>query len=180
VSDWLLIGSIVGAHGIQGEVKIYPETDFPERFTKAGSRRLVTAQGQEQTVKLLGGRLHGGMFLVRLEGVVDRTQAENLRGAELFVSSQERPQLKTGEFFSADLTGLKVLRQDTGAEVGLVKDILNTGSQDILVIETPQGERMVPFVEPLVPVVNVAEGWLMVVPIAGLLEPDLEIVEVPE
>ncbi|WP_218082057.1 ribosome maturation factor RimM [Anthocerotibacter panamensis] len=167
---WLLVGSVVGAHGILGEVKVYPETDFPQRLTdKGGLRRLVTVQGVEKMVRIQSGRLHKGLYLLRLEGIVERTTAEALKGAQIFVSSTERPDLAPGEFLVGDLVGLQVRRTDTGAQVGMVKDVMSTGAQDLLVVATAAGEILIPFVEALVPEVHA--DWLGVVPIVGLLDP---------
>jgi 16S rRNA processing protein RimM len=171
VEPWLLIGQVVGVHGIRGELKIRSMTDFPERLTRPGTRRLVTGRGEERQVNLLGGRLHQGNYLVRLEDIPDRSAAELLIGAQLFVAATDRPVLAEGEFHVLDLVGLAVRRQDTQVVIGTVKDVVNTGLQDLLVIVMDTGERMVPFVDALVPKVDLAAGWLEVVPLPGLLDP---------
>ncbi len=174
MTDWLLIGVIVGVHGIKGEIKVQPETDFPERLAQKGKlRRLVMRDGHEQEVTILSGRPHKTMYLLFLAGVSDRNQAERLIGGQLYVSETERPALDTGEFWVNDLIGLTVRRQDTGETIGQVKGVTATGVQQLLTITTVQGvEVLVPFVEALVPVVNLPEGWLSVVPLPGLLEAD--------
>ncbi len=167
--EWLQIGSIVAAHGIQGEVKIWPETDFPDRLTR-GVRRLVSPQGDVRSVTILSGRPHKNSFLLRLEGVITRNQAEALVGGQLFIPASERPSLAAEEFLVVDLIGLEVRRADTAQAIGTVKDILRI-SQDLLVVALADQEVMIPFVPALVPQVNLAEGWLSVTPIAGLLDP---------
>jgi len=170
VNEWVLVGRVAGAHGIRGELKVKSETDFPERLTRVGSRRLVTARGEEQSVKLLGGRPHQGSYLVRLEGITDRNQAEALLGAQLFVPLAERPHLEAGEFLVSDLVGLEVRRLDTGLTIGTISDVINTGAQDLLVVQTEGQDILIPFVQALVPEVHA--DWVGVVPLLGLLEPD--------
>jgi len=171
VSDWVWVGSIVGVHGIRGELKVQADSDFPERFTRKGKlRRVVSPQGVEQMIKLVGGRRHQNNYLIRLEGVLDRNQAELLIGSEIFVPVSERPDLAPGEFMVSDLVGLEVRRLDTGEAIGRVRDITNTGLQDLLMVQTASGEVLIPFVEALVPEVH--SDWLGVVALAGLLEPD--------
>lgn len=170
MSDWVLVGSIVGVHGIRGELKVQADSDFPERFTRRGQlRRIVSPQGVEQMVKLLGGRRHQNNYLIRLVGIEDRNQAERLIGSDIFVPATERPDLAPGEFMVSDLVGLAVRRLDTGATIGRVRDITNTGLQDLLMVETATGEILIPFVEALVPEIHA--DWLGVVALTGLLEP---------
>ena len=84
---WLLIGRVVGAHGLDGYVKVQPESDFPERFVRPGTRWLKKKGGEPVQVRLGSGRFLEGkkLYLVKLDGVNYRDQAENLRGAELLV-----------------------------------------------------------------------------------------------
>ncbi len=100
---------------------------------------------------------------VAFEGVADRVQAEELRGQEVFVS--EPRSLEEGEFFLADLVGLEV-RPGGGVVVGV-----ETGAaQDRLVIERKGDRFEVPFVEALVPVVDIEAGYVEVVDLPGLIE----------
>jgi 16S rRNA processing protein RimM len=175
---WWLIGTIVGTHGLKGELKVLPETDFPERLTKAGPRRLQGPDGQHQMVNLLSGRYHASkkQYLIQLKGVDDSDAAEALRGWQFVVSSKERPVLETDEFHVMDLIGLMAYRQDTGAVLGPVVD-MNTFGNDILVIQTPKQKLMVPFVKALVPVVDLENKRLEISPIPGLLD---DLPEAPE
>ncbi len=175
---WWLIGTIVGSHGLKGELKILPETDFPERLTEAGPRRLQGPEGKHREVYLLSGRYHASkkQYLVQLKGVDDLDASEALRGWQLVVSSEERPLLATDEFHVMDLIGLMAYRQDTGAALGPVVD-MNTFGNDILVIQTSTQKLMVPFVKALVPVVDLERKRLEINPIPGLLD---ELPEAPE
>lgn len=163
----VVVGRVGRAHGIRGELTIEPRTDEPDRrFTPGavlrnedGTRRLTVASA----------RWHSGRLLVRFDEVADRTAAENCRGIVLFadVAADERP-AGEGEFWDRDLLGLTVLtaQGDTGGEVRRIQH----GPQDLLVVRTPGGEeRLIPFVEALVPTIDLEARTLTLADVTGLL-----------
>ena len=174
---WMEIGSIVGAQGIRGEVKVHPNSDFPERFEQAGERWLWGSQDLEpRSIQLKKGYEIPGrnLYVVQLDGIFNRNQAENLKGQMLLLPTTDRPKLRSGEYHSQDLIGLPVFHQVTGVEVGVVTDIFTAG-HEILVISAVQAdgktaEAMVPFVKEIVPVVDIANRRIEILPPAGLLE----------
>ena len=174
---WMEIGSIVGAQGIKGEVKVYPNSDFPERFERAGERWLWSSHDTEpRSIQLQKGfEIPGrGLYVVQLAGITDRTQAENLRGQMLLVPITDRPRLSSEEYHSQDLIDLPVFHQVTGAQIGIVADIFTAG-HEILVVNAPNGEGktaevMIPFVKRIVPVVDVANRRIEILPPPGLIE----------
>jgi 16S rRNA processing protein RimM len=176
-AGWMEIGSIVGAQGIKGEVKVYPNSDFPERFERAGERWLWGTQDVEpRSIQLEKGyEIPGkGLYVVQLAGIRDRNQAENLRGQMLLLPTTDRPKLRSGEYHSQDLIGLPVFHQVTGLEVGVVTDIFTAG-HEILVVSATQAdgktaEAMIPFVKEIVPIVDLANRRIEILPPPGLLE----------
>jgi len=96
--DWLPIGKIVAPQGLNGEVRVYPETQFPDRFLIPGERWILRPQSDSlESIELVMGRLLGNVYGVRFAGVNDRNQAEALRGSQLYVPSSDRPPLEEGE-----------------------------------------------------------------------------------
>jgi 16S rRNA processing protein RimM len=174
---WMEIGSIVGAQGIKGEVKVHPNSDFPERFEQAGERWLWGSQDLEpRSIQLKKGYEIPGrnLYVVQLDGIFNRNQAENLKGTMLLLPATDRPKLRSGEYHSQDLIGLPVFHQATGVEVGVVTDIFTAG-HEILVVSAAQAngkmaEAMIPFVKEIVPIVDVANRRIEILPPAGLLE----------
>jgi 16S rRNA processing protein RimM len=174
---WMEIGSIVGAQGIKGEVKVHPNSDFPERFEQAGERWLWGSQDLEpRSIQLKKGYEIPGrnLYVVQLDGIFNRNQAENLRGQMLLLPTTDRPKLRSGEYHSQDLIGLPVFHQVTGVEVGIVTDIFTAG-HEILVVSAAQAdgkmaEAMIPFVKEIVPIVDLASRRIEILPPAGLLE----------
>ncbi len=174
---WMEIGSIVGAQGIKGEVKVYPNSDFPERFERAGERWLWGSHDPApRSIQLQKGyEIPGrGLYVVQLAGISDRTQAENLRGQMLLVPITDRPRLASEEYHSQDLIDLPVFHQVTGTQIGIVVDIFTAG-HEILVVEAPNGEGktaevMIPFVKAIVPVVDLSNRRIEILPPSGLIE----------
>ncbi|ASC69111.1 putative 16S rRNA-processing protein RimM [Halomicronema hongdechloris C2206] len=179
---WLEVGKIVAPHGLQGEVRVYPNSDFPERFTQPG-RRWVRHAGQDppQPVDLRQGRFLNskGLYVVRLAQVTTRQQAEALRHCQLLVPETERLPLEPGEFHVADLIGLEVRLLPAKTPIGRVVDVFSAGN-DLLAVtldqssqpsaaEKPPSPVLIPFVEAIVPMVNLEQGWVEIDPPAGLL-----------
>jgi 16S rRNA processing protein RimM len=171
---WLVVGKVVGAQGLQGELRVLPRTDFPERFTRPGQRWLRRGQEPARAVRLLSGRQLPGreLFVVRLEGIGTREEAEALVHQELLVEAGDRPHLQEGEFHLLDLQGLQVRLAPHGKVIGTVVDLIHAGN-DLLEVELcgePARRVLIPFVEAIVPRVDIAGGWLEITPPPGLLD----------
>ncbi len=135
--EWLEIGTIVAPQGLDGEVRVYPNSDFPERFEQPGQRWLLRpGETEPQPIELLGGRyIEGkGLYVVELAGVEDRNQAEALRGCRLLVPQSDRPVLGEDEYHVLDLIGLEVFNQTTQEVLGTVVDIIPAGN-DLLEVK---------------------------------------------
>jgi 16S rRNA processing protein RimM len=172
-STLLEVGRLVAAQGLQGEVRVLPLSDFPERFTTPGPRWLRSPRGAIQPVALRSGRQLPGkdLYVLRLDGVDSRTAAEALVGHHLLASTADRPALAPGEFHLLDLEGLEVRLLAEGTPIGTVRDLIH-GGNDLLEVElTASGRRvLIPFVEAIVPEVCLAEGWIGLTPPPGLLD----------
>ena len=171
--DWLSVGKIVGVQGLRGELRVNPASDFPERFTAPGRRWLRSPQGGEPIeIQLKKGRQLPGksLFVVRFEGIENRSAAETLVGQEVLVSAYDRPELGDGEFHLLDLLGLEARLTANGPAIGTVSDLIS-GGNDLLEVTTADGRKLlIPFVEAIVPDVQLKAGWLLLTPPPGLLE----------
>jgi 16S rRNA processing protein RimM len=171
--DHLEIGKIVGAHGIKGEVRVHPSTDFPERLEKKGGRWMLRPnQTQPERVQLLRGYYQPGkgLYVIQLDGVNDRDAAEALRGCLLLVDTTDRPRLEKGEFLVVDLIGLPVYDQATQVLVGTVRNMLSAGNDLLEVVQEGRATPiLIPFVEPIVPVVDLQAGRIEITPPPGLI-----------
>ena len=160
----LLAGQIGKPHGVSGEVYVIRISDDPRRFEPGAT--LIHEDGRALVVA--SARPHRDRFLVRFEGIDDRPAADAARG-KLFVSQEDVRELEDDEFWPHDLVGCKAFAPD-GTAIGSVTGVQMGGVQDLLVIETPAGERLVPLVEALVPEVDVNAGRVVVSAPPGLLE----------
>lgn len=176
--DWLEIGRIVAPQGLKGEVRVYPSSDFPERFLQPGPRWLQGPKdASPRPVELVKGRfLQGkGLYVLQLEGVTDRTLAAGLRHHRLVVPAADRPELEDGEFYVADLVGLTVILQLTREAIGTVTDIYEAGNDLLEVTLTAAAlsgkaqKVLIPFVNEIVPVVNLEQQQVEITPPDGLL-----------
>lgn len=180
---WLEIGTIVAAHGLGGEMRVYPSTDFPERFEVAGTRWLLPSNAnQPREVKLVAGSYLEGknLYLISLAGVKNRNAAEDLVGCRILVREDDRPQLAEGEYHIIDLVGCEVFLQANHQFVGVVVNVIPAG-HDLLEIapvsseeqsneKTKKRNLLIPFVEAIVPVVDIVGKRMEITPPDGLLE----------
>jgi len=173
-SAWLEIGKIVAPQGLKGEVRVYPNSDFPERFETPGQRWLLCPRVAEpQAVELVRGYyLHGkGLYIIELAGVTNRTHAEALKDCLLVVPDSDRPTLEAGEFHIADLIGLEVFDQQAQTLIGSVINVFAAGN-DLLEVQRNQPSQatvLIPLVKEIVPVVDLANRRLEITPPPGLL-----------
>jgi 16S rRNA processing protein RimM len=173
LEDLIEVGKIVSAHGIRGEMRVYPNTDFPERFEKKGVRWLLRpGQAHAEEVRLTKGYFQDGkgLYVIQLQAVTDRNAAEALRGCTILVRKDDRPDLDEGEFHVSDLVGLSVYMQESQALVGEVVNVLFAGNDLLEVaIEGRKEPALIPFVEAIVPIVDLAKQRIEITPPPGLI-----------
>lgn len=168
----LVVGRVVKAHGITGEVVVDVRTDDPDaRFAPGTSLRGRPAKGGaegEYTIEWV--REHGGRLLVRLNGVADRNAADALRGTLFVVDSQELPPIDDpDEYYDHQLEGLQV-RTVAGDVIGSVAEVLHTAAGELLSVRSAEREVLVPFVGAIVTSVSLTEQVIEIDPPEGLLE----------
>ncbi|MCW5952904.1 MAG: ribosome maturation factor RimM [Propionibacteriaceae bacterium] len=161
----VLVGRIGKAHGLRGEVTVAPTTDSPEQRFAPGSQLSSPTAGR---LTVRQQRWQAGTLVVAFEQAGDRSAAEALRGAELWTEI-DAGDTDAGEFHDTSLIGLAAV-DPSGGPRGRVVRVLHLPAQDVLVLDTPQGERLVPFVTELVPEVDLPGGRVVIDPIPGLLD----------
>jgi 16S rRNA processing protein RimM len=197
---WIEIGTIVSPQGLHGEMRVYPNSDFPERFIEPGTRWLRRkGETEPQTIELLGGRAIPGkeLYVIELAGIEDRESAEALRGSVLMVPDSDRLPLEDDEYHVRDIIGLPVFHQQTGERLGTVVDVVSAGN-DLLQVQldrtdtpVPESEEesiasppkrvkrqkkrpsdrlLIPFVREIVPTVDLQAGRIEVLPPEGLID----------
>lgn len=167
----LNIGKVVNTHGIKGEVKVWPQTDFPEVRFKAGSKLLMfpPESGQPITIEIVSSREQKKMFVLKLKGFDNINQVEKYKGWELKVSEAERIELDEGEYYFRDIIGCEV-ETDEGEQLGVITDILSPGANDIWVVKLTKGkELLLPVIDDVVLDVDIAARKVKVHLMEGLL-----------
>ena len=165
--EYLECGRIHNTHGCHGWVKAESYCDTPEVL--AGLPRVYRrVAGAYVPMRILETGRKQQTVLLRLEGVDDMNAAELLKGEVLYAARADIP-MEEGAYFLADLVGLPVIDADSGKEYGTVREINYSAGQDMLVIKTPTGDRLMPMVDAFMDRVDVDRG-VFVRPIPGLLE----------
>jgi len=171
----LVVGRVVKAHGITGELAVDVRTDDPEeRFAPGMTLRARPSRGGPQREYVIeSAREHSGRLLVRLEGVADRNAAEALRGNIFLVDTADLPPIDDpDEFYDHQLEGLRVVTTD-GQLVGNVNEVLHTAAGELLSVTSETGaEVLVPFVGAIVTEVSLQNQTIEIDPPDGLLELD--------
>ena len=170
----LLVARIGKPHGLLGEVTVQLHTDDPQRRFADGAvlaTQAAAGSGVPRQLTVRSTRVHRGIWLVAFEGIPDRTGAESLRGTRLFVDAVEGlPEDDDEGWYEDELAGLAAVTVD-GQEVGTVTALQTGAAQDLLVVRlTTGGEALVPFVESIVPVVDIPGRRVVLDPPPGLLE----------
>jgi 16S rRNA processing protein RimM len=177
----LLVGRVVKAHGITGEVVVEVHTDDPATRFASGStlrakpsRGRADGKGQERSYVVDTMREHGGRLLVRLAGVDGRDAADALRGSLLVVDSDDLPPIDEPDtYYDHQLEGLHV-RTATGRDVGVVAEVLHTAGGELLAVHGSEGgetrEVLVPFVNAIVTSVSLDDRMVEIDPPEGLLD----------
>jgi 16S rRNA processing protein RimM len=145
----ILLGRILGAHGLKGEVKIKSFTANPLDVASYGP--VSVPDGRR--FKLEKARMQGDIVIAGIKGVADRNVAETLKGLELTVGRDDLPKADEGEFYQADLIGLPVV-DEAGKDVGEVVGFQTFGAGDLIEIRRKSGRTsFVPFADTMVPTV---------------------------
>jgi 16S rRNA processing protein RimM len=167
----LVVGRVVKAHGVTGEVVVDVRTDDPDtRFAPGTSLRGRAKGGTERRYVVESAREHSGRLLVRFDGVASRDGADSMRGTLFLVDSADLPPIdEPDEFYDHQLEGLQVVTT-TGTCVGSVAEVLHTAAGELLSVRTEDGEVLVPFVSAIVTAVSLTDQTIEIDPPEGLLE----------
>jgi len=169
--DLIIIGQLGAPHGLRGELRLFPDTDFPERLVRGRRVALCPPTGdpvwtQIGRVKPLGGRA----LLVALDAVRSREVAEPYVGGTLCVDAADLPPLPEGHYYHHQLIGLEVLRAD-GRVLGRLSAVRQTGANDVYVVARPEGpEALIPAISDAVAEIDVAGGRVRLRHLPGLLD----------
>lgn len=145
--DIVQLGRVTGLFGVRGWMKVFSDTHYREDILRY-SPWLISKDGEEwREYKLAEGQMQGKGIIARLDGVIDRDQAAEFIDYIIAVPRSVLPTPDNGEYYWSDLIGMTVVTVDD-AKLGVVSEIIETGANDVLVIQAEDKERLIPFVQP--------------------------------
>ena len=156
----VIIGKIGAPHGVNGEMRIIPLTDFPERFDNL--KQAVVGDEELSVVKI---RHQGDVLLAKFFGCDNREQAARLTGRLITVSREDAAPLDEGEYYTFDIVGLSVINSLDESTIGEVESVLRTGSNDVYAVRSDDGrEILLPALKSVVREINISDGYMRVIP----------------
>lgn len=169
MEDLLQVGIITSTHGVRGEVKVYPTTDDPRRFRRL--KEVVLDTGREKlNLEIEGVKFFKQFVILKFKGLDNINDIEKYRQKSLYVTRKNAVRLQRDEYFIADLIGLKVQDED-GTELGTVKDVIETGANDVYEVEMADGRSLLlPAIKQCILNVDVENGMMQIHVLEGLLD----------
>ena len=164
------MGRIVAAFGTKGELRVLSQTDFPSRFDP-GAKLWIEREPDAFTVE--HSRWQKGQAVLKLAELGDRDRAEELCGRWLRVPGSDLAELEEGEYYLFQLIGLSVVADD-GRALGAVREVLQTGANDVYVVDTAKGELLLPAIKDVVKNVDLQAGAITVHLLPGLMPGESE------
>lgn len=157
MDNYIEVGQIVNTHGLKGEVKVNPWTDFPEVYSSFEC--VFTNDGTEY--KINGIKYQKGCVLLKLDGVDNIDDAEKMRGNTLYVPRELFDSLPENTYLIADIIGLAVKDSDT--VYGVISDVITTGSNDVYIVKGESyPQLLIPAVKDVVKEINIEKGYVLV------------------
>lgn len=169
MEQFFRIGVITSSHGVRGEVKVFPTTDDSSRFKKLKTVLLDTGAGHVE-LEVESVKFFKNMVILKFKGYDSIEAVEKYKGKDLLVSRENAVKLKENENFIADLIGLPVIT-DEGEQLGILKDIMQTGANDVYVVDNQKGkEILLPSIRECILNVDLEKGEILVHVLDGLLD----------
>ena len=168
MEDMLKVGILSKTHGVHGEMQVYPTTDDVRRFKKL--KEVILDTGKDHiSMTIEGVKFFKQFVIIKFKGYDNPNDIEKYKGMSLFVTRENAVPLGRDEYFMADLIGLRVEDED-GKNLGTLEDVLQTGANDVYVIGLEDGgELLLPAIKQCILDVDVAEGFMKVHVLEGLM-----------
>lgn len=169
MENLLQVGVITQTHGIKGEVKVFPTTDDVNRFKKLKQVLLYTGK-ENIELEVEGVKFFKQYVILKFKGFDNINEIEKYKGKSLLVTRENAVKLKKNEYFIADMIGMKVIT-DEEKDFGTLKDVMQTGANDVYVVETIEGkEVLLPAIKQCILEVDIENRLMKVHIMKGLLD----------
>ncbi|MDO4458692.1 MAG: ribosome maturation factor RimM [Clostridia bacterium] len=167
--EFLEAGQIVGTHGVRGEMRVDPWMDSPEALKKI--KKLYLDEGRKD-LGLKTSRVHKSQLLITVEGIDNPTQADTMRGKVLYFNRND-VKLPEGRYFIDDLIGLEVFDGNTGANYGIIYDVIQAPANDVYKIIKDEKEYLFPAVKHMIKNTDIDANRIEILPIPGIFDDDV-------
>lgn len=167
MKDMLQVGAITSTHGLQGEVKVFPTTDDPKRYSQLKEVWLDTGKEMLE-LEIQRVKYFKQFVIVKFKGIDRIEDVERYVKKSLYVTRENAVELEEDEYFIADLIGLNVIDED-GKKLGTLSDVLATGANDVYVVTKGDSEILIPAIGDCILEVNVEDGFMKVHLLEGLV-----------
>ena len=154
------VGKVIKAHGVRGALKVLPYGDTLSGM-EAGEKLFSILNGEQGELTLASLQSQRRVWIARFEEIANREQAEALTGKEIFIDRDRLPKLESGEYYHFQLIGLLVVTKE-GRRLGILRAVLETGGNDVYVVEDDGKELLVPAIEDVIAKVDLQSGKIVV------------------
>ncbi|NLI70985.1 MAG: 16S rRNA processing protein RimM [Firmicutes bacterium] len=160
-ANLVVIGTVISSHGLKGEIKVFPQSDFLERCHGLKSVR-IKESGGFRIAEVEKARIQGKLWVIKLVGVDSREEADAMKGDNLYILPEERVPLPPGHYYHSEIVGMQVCSEE-GNFLGTVKEIVPSAAQDIYVVEKAGGgEFLMPAAKQIVKEIDTRRGRMRV------------------
>jgi 16S rRNA processing protein RimM len=159
--DYIVVGIVLKAQGIRGEIKVKPLTNDIKRFDQLTELFIARSEESYEPVIITKRRYDANAVFLLFDSIEDRTKAETLKGLSLCVPREQAVVLPDDEWFMDDLIGCLV-ETDSKKQLGFVEDILETGSNDVFVVRGQHGEILIPVLKTVINQVDIQQQRICV------------------
>ncbi len=154
----IIIGKFGAAHGVRGDIKIYPLTDFPNRFEE-----LKKVYVDDKEIEIISTRYQGNFIVAKIKGINAPEDAVRFTNKLIKINRCDAMPLGEGEYYAFDIVGLTVINQENTV-LGEICEILKTGSNDVYVTKTKEGKQLlIPALKKVVTEINLDKGFMKVI-----------------
>lgn len=171
MNEWFTVGKIVNTHGIDGEVRVISETDFPEERFSENEKLYVgfDLNTQPEIVFVESHRKHKQFDLVRFKHFNNINDVKRFKGTNIYIRKDQLHELDEGAFYYHEIMGCDVYTEE-GAHLGKIKEVLSPGANDVWVVKTKGKDLLLPYIEPVVKKVDINNKKVIVHLLDGLMD----------
>ena len=165
----LLIGKVTKPHGIRGKIRIISYAESIDTFLNLDSLYLKDKSGAIVPLHIQSVSPSKGVFILAVNEIDSIDAAKEVRGCDLFMDRTKLPELPDGEYYQRELIGLDVVTTE-GVQLGKIRDILPTGSNDVFIVRNKKTEHMIPYLKDVVKSIDLDKGLMVVEPYENMIE----------